>query len=112
MRAPLEHARALCDARGAHLVVLALPLDVMVSADEWAKYGAPPRDPRAQRGLVDDVLATAAAIGIDAVDATPALAAAEPGAFLLGDLHLTPKGHRAVADALASTMGKGVAGVL
>jgi len=38
----------------------------------------------------------------EALDATPALAAAEPGAFLDGDIHLTPRGHRALAEALAA----------
>jgi hypothetical protein len=56
------------------------------------------------RSLTDDVLATAASLGLDAVDARPALAAAEPGAFLNGDLHLSPKGHRAVANALAEAL--------
>ncbi len=38
------------------------------------------------------------------VDAWPVLAAAEPGAFLNGDLHMTDKGHRAVGDALAKAL--------
>ena len=102
LRAPLARAEAACRERGARLVVLALPLDVMVSPREWAKYGEEPEDMRGVKVLVDDLLATSKALGIRAVDATPALAAAEPGAFLDGDLHMTPKGHRAVAEALIS----------
>src|SRR5262249_11927390 len=90
MRAPLEQARTLCAAHGARLVVLALPLDVDVSAAEWAKYGREPIDTSELRVLTEDLLAAAAALSIEAVDAREALAAAEPGAFLKGDLHLSP----------------------
>ena len=34
----LRDTRTACDAAGARLVVVALPLDVMVSAEEWKKY--------------------------------------------------------------------------
>ena len=43
---------------------------------------------------------------MSALDATAALAAAEPGAFLNRDLHMTPKGHDAVARALAATLAE------
>ncbi|MFT3769436.1 MAG: hypothetical protein QM820_28700 [Minicystis sp.] len=81
--------------------MLALPIDVEVSADEWAKYGREPIDMSEIRLLTDDLLATAKALDLPAIDAHPALVEAEPGAFLHGDLHMTPKGHRAVAGALA-----------
>ncbi len=100
LRAHLERARALCTANGAELVVLVLPLDVQVSDKEWAKYHAPPIDLSASRVLADDVLALADVLGVRAVDAWPALAAAEPGAFLDGDLHMSPRGHDAVAQAI------------
>jgi hypothetical protein len=97
-------AKALCAAHHARLVVLALPIDVEVSADEWAKYGREPMDVSALRVLSEDLVATAASLSIEAVDVREALAAAEPGAFLKGDLHLSPAGHRAVASALAATL--------
>jgi len=101
----LTTAKALCDANGAELVVLVLPLDVQVSASEWKKYGqAEALDLTTTRVLADDVLAMADELGARAVDAWPALAAAEPGAFLNGDLHMTPKGHDAVALAIVHTL--------
>jgi len=101
----LERARALCEAAGAELVVLVLPLDVQVSALEWKKYGVTsPPDLAGSRVLADDVLDISDELGLRAVDAWPALAAAEPGAFLDGDLHMTPKGHQAVAQAIAQAL--------
>lgn len=41
LRETLERVKAACDRVGATLVVVALPLDVMVSPAEWAKYGVP-----------------------------------------------------------------------
>src|SRR5262249_15379432 len=37
-------AKKLCDERGARFVLLALPMDVQVSATEWKKYGEAERD--------------------------------------------------------------------
>ena len=99
--AHLQRAKALCDENGAELVVVVLPLDVQVAKAEWAKYGAVDAvDLTGTRILADDVLAMAAELGARTVDAWPALAAAEPGAFLLGDLHMSGKGHAAVAEAI------------
>ena len=96
----LERAKKSCDAYHARLVVVALPLDVQVSPTEFAKYGAPIEDTQPTMILLRDLVQTATALGIAAVDATPVLAAAEPGAFLDGDLHMTPKGHAALAKAI------------
>ncbi len=104
LRAPLARAQALCAARGARLVLLALPIDVEVSPAEWAKYGQDPIDMTDVRALTGAVTATADSLKIPTVDARAALVDAEPGAFLLGDLHLSPKGHRAVATALAAAL--------
>jgi len=83
----LRQVKAACDAHGARLLVVVLPMDVQVSPAEWAKYGvAEPLDMTPARILVDDLVASAEAIGAAALDATAALAAAEPGAFLRGDL--------------------------
>jgi hypothetical protein len=91
----------LCAARGARLVVLILPIDVQVSADEWKKYGKPAVDMAPTRVLHDELVTAATAAGVSALDATPALAAVEPGAFLDQDIHMTAQGHAAVAAALA-----------
>ncbi|HEX6765112.1 MAG TPA: hypothetical protein VF103_06530, partial [Polyangiaceae bacterium] len=53
-----------------------------------------------------DILGVASDLGVRALDATGALRAAEPGAFLDRDLHMTPKGHLAVAKALAKTLAE------
>ena len=87
-------------------MVLALPLDVMVSSAEWKKYGAPALEMAPARILVDDSVRASEERGVSALDATAALAAAEPGAFLDRDLHMTPKGHDAVARALAATLAE------
>jgi len=101
----LAEFKALCEQHGAELVVVALPIDVQVSGDEWAKYGvedAP--DMKDSLVLIDDLIADAGALGLRALDATAALRAAEPGAFLDHDIHMTAKGHAALADALAATL--------
>jgi hypothetical protein len=100
----LLDTKALCDAAGAKLVVVALPLDVMVSADEWKKYGVPPLDMSPTKVLVEDVISRAERIGAIGLDPTAALAAAEPGAFLDGDLHMTAKGHAALAKAIVEAL--------
>ncbi|MDB4992927.1 MAG: hypothetical protein JWM74_359 [Myxococcaceae bacterium] len=100
----IRAAKAICDKHGARLLVVALPIDVQVSKTEWAKYGSAPLDMEPSKILLDDVVVAARAAGADGFDATPALAAAEPGAFLNGDIHMTPKGHRALAEAIAKTL--------
>ena len=100
----LARTKAACDAVGARLVVVALPLDVMVSAEEWKKYGAKPIDLSPTVALREGLIRRVEAIGAEGVDPTEALAAAEPGAFLMRDLHLTPKGHAAFAEYLAKVV--------
>ncbi|HVV88372.1 MAG TPA: hypothetical protein VHE35_35260, partial [Kofleriaceae bacterium] len=95
-----------CDAAGVRLVVLVLPIDVAVSADEWKKYGAAPVDMSSVASLVDELVALGDELGVTVVDATPALRAAEPGAFLVHDIHLTPRGHAAVAAVLARALAE------
>lgn len=97
----LRKVKEMCDAAGARLFVVALPLDVQISKEEWAKYGTEPIDLEPARVLIDDVIDAAEDVGATAVDLTDALRAAEPGAFLNKDIHMTPKGHEAVAKALA-----------
>ena len=104
----LQETKALCDAAGARLLVVALPLDVMVSSDEWKKYGVPPLDMSPTKVLVDDVVTRAERVGALGLDPTAALAAAEPGAFLDGDLHMTAKGHAALAQAIVEALHRPV----
>jgi len=102
----IRKMKALCDEAGTRLLVAVLPIDVQVSADEWKKYGFEPIDLEPARILVDDVIDAAEDVGASAVDLTAALRAAEPGAFLDKDIHLTPKGHEAVAKAIADALAK------
>jgi hypothetical protein len=96
----LAEIAALCAEHGAELVIVALPLDVVVSDTEFAKYGAEPVDMAPARTLLNDLVETAERMGVRALDPTEALAAAEPGAFLDGDLHMSPTGHAALAAAI------------
>lgn len=112
-RAYLGDFKALCDQHGAELVVVALPIDVQVDPREWAKYGvADPPDLTDSQILLDDLVADAHELGLRALDATPALRAAEPGAFLDHDIHMTPRGHAALAEPLAATLAAPVAAPL
>jgi hypothetical protein len=78
----------------------------MVSAEEWKKYGATPIDTSATHVLVEDLTRASEEIGASALDVTPALAAAEPGAFLNHDLHMSARGHQALATALAAKIAE------
>jgi hypothetical protein len=96
--------RMLCDQHDELLLVM-LPFDVQVSAGEWAKYGVedgPDMVPTLV--LIDDAMASAAQLGIAAIDVTGSLRGALPGAFLDADIHMTPKGHAALATALADAL--------
>ncbi|HLT37839.1 MAG TPA: hypothetical protein VK034_16220, partial [Enhygromyxa sp.] len=101
----LRELAALCERHGAELLVVALPFDVQVSSEEWAKYGvADGPDMRPTRALLDDLVSDAESLGIPAINASYALAKAEPGAFLDGDIHMTPRGHEALAEAIARAL--------
>lgn len=90
----------VAEAHGATVVAVALPLDVMVSEEEWRKYGVPPRDVSAVEILLSDFVADARDHQIDAVDLRLHLAG-HAGVFLEDDPHLSPAGHRIFAQALA-----------
>lgn len=97
-------ARQACRRLGCRVLVAVLPIDAQVHPSEWAKYGEPPRDTSALAALADGLLADARALDVAALDLTPVLAAASPGAFLPDDYHLSPRGHDAVARALATAL--------
>ncbi|MDC0670575.1 alginate O-acetyltransferase AlgX-related protein [Nannocystis radixulma] len=97
----LQQFKALCDEYGAELVVVALPIDVQVDPGEWAKYDvADAPDMQDSLILLADLVEDARALGLRALDITPALREAQPGAFLDHDIHMTAKGHAAFAVAL------------
>jgi hypothetical protein len=101
----LQELKALCEQHGTELVLLALPVDVQVDPSEWDKYGVEDRPDMSETlVLLDDLVANAEQLGIRALHATEALRAAEPGAFLDADIHMTARGHAAVAEALAARL--------
>lgn len=100
----LLSARATCRRLGCRLIVVTLPLDVQVHPGEWAKYGTWARSTIATERLSADLLADARDAGIDGLDLLPALRRASPGAFLPDDYHLSPRGHRAAARAIAEVL--------
>ncbi len=98
----LHELQALCAEHGTELVLIALPVDVQVDPAEWDKYEVQDRpDMSESLVLLSDLVSNAERLGIRALDATEALRGAEPGAFLDHDIHMTPKGHAALAEALA-----------
>ncbi len=100
----LARARRICTRHDCSIVAAALPLDVQVYHGEWGKYRATPRDLRATERLARDFIDDATELGVPAVNLLPALRAASPGAFLPDDYHMSPRGHRAVADALTALL--------
>ena len=100
----LAELAASVEEGGATLTVVVLPVDVQVHQDEWAKYGAEPQDMRETHVLLDDVARDARAVGARTLVATRALRDAEPGAFLDADIHMSAKGHEALAGALAEVL--------
>lgn len=94
-------ARDACERWGCRVVTVTLPLDVQVHASEWAKYSDAPIDLGRVRALAGIYLEEARTHGVPALDLFEPLAAASPGAFLPDDYHLSPAGHRAVAEAIA-----------
>lgn len=104
LRGELEAAKRLCDEWGTELLVVVLPLDVQVSEAEWKKYGPEHVSMAGTEILNDDVVSTARALGIKVVTPLAELRAAEPGAFLNRDLHLTEKGNRAVASVIKQAL--------
>ncbi|MCA9515963.1 MAG: hypothetical protein KC635_13550, partial [Myxococcales bacterium] len=102
--------RDACASLGCRVVVAVLPLDLQVDAGEWAKYRDTPEDLGALDVLARDLLADAADLGVPGVDLRPVLVRASPGAFLPDDYHLAPRGHAAVAAALATLVAAPAAG--
>jgi hypothetical protein len=100
----LERTLRACENSGCEVVAVALPLDVQVSALEWRKYRAQPRELADTEVLQREFLDDARRLGLATVDLLPPLRAAEPGAFLDDDYHLSPAGHAACARAIARVL--------
>lgn len=108
-RGYLQEFKEMCEEHGAELVVVALPIDVQVDRGEWAKYGVSDGpDMHESLVLIDDLVADARALGLRAFDATGVLRSAQPGAFLDHDIHMTAKGHAALAEGLAYELSRAV----
>lgn len=103
----LSRAVELCRPLGCEVIAVALPLDVQVSPAEWAKYRSKGTDMTATEALLEDFVADARGLGVPAVDLLPALRAAEPGAFLPDDYHLSASGHDVAARAIAAALRRG-----
>lgn len=86
------------------VVALAIPMDVQVAPRAREVSGVSDAESQALDRLVADLALSAKDLGVMVVDPTSALRELGDGAYLAGG-HLSPEGHRAVADALASTIG-------
>jgi hypothetical protein len=106
LNAMLQEFIDICHAPDCDPLLLVLPIDVQVAPTEFAKYNLGARDLTAVSALTDRIVRSAALLGIRTVDATSVLRDAEPGAFLQADIHMTPKGHSAVARAVAAELAK------
>ncbi len=104
--AQLDELARLCRRPACDPMLVVLPIDLQVDGAEWAKYGLEQHDVGDLSVLTEHLIAAAEQRGIRTLDALPALKAAEPGAFLDRDIHMTPKGHAAVADAVAAVLAK------
>lgn len=102
----IRDVKQLVSGAGVRLVVVILPIDVQVSAEEWKKYGVSPINMEPSKALTAELVELCHTLGLSVLDATDVLARAEPGAFLDKDIHMTPKGHAAVAAALARTLAE------
>ena len=94
---------ALCKEYGARAVLVTLPLDVVVDRQEWKKYGEDPAqmpDMAETEVLLLEAREVAARLGVTPVDPMALLRAAQPGAFLYGDIHLSVTGQAALAQAI------------
>ena len=96
----LRRLSELCGQNECRLSLVVLPVDTLVHSSEWAKYEEVPRSLQALELLVDDLLSDAAALQIPSASSLTALRGASPGAFLPDDYHLSPRGHRVLAQAI------------
>ena len=103
-------AQKLCDEAGATLIATALPLDVQVHRAEWTKYHTEPRNMDATNVLAERFISDMRRERVPALNLLEPLVRNSPGAFLPDDYHLSPKGHRVVAEAIQSCVTSRCAG--
>ena len=108
LTAALMATRARCRALGCRVIAAGLPMDVQVHPSEWKKYASDRVDLRPTEALLDLFVGEARHHGVRTVDLRAPLLAASPGAFLPDDYHLSPRGHSAVAGALARALAPGL----
>jgi lysophospholipase L1-like esterase len=82
------------------LTLLLLPQDFVLHEAAWDKYKLAPIDTTAVQLLIEDLHATAQALGLDLVDASGALHKAGPQTTLPRDWHFSPLGHQVIAQVL------------
>ncbi len=100
----VAEAARICQAIGCRVIAVALPIDVQVDPREWRKYAGRPVDLAPTEVLLEDFVDETEAVGVEAVNLLSALRGASPGAFLPDDYHLSPRGHAAIARAVAEKL--------
>ena len=101
LTAQLRDLKKVMAGRESDLTLLILPQDFVLYTDVWEKYGVEPADMSLVQLLVEDLVASAAALGFDVLDVSSAMQAAGPMTTLPRDWHLSPLGHTVVAKELA-----------
>jgi hypothetical protein len=101
LMAHLRDLKKVMAGRESSLTLLILPQDFVLHAEAWEKYGVKPTDMSVVQFLIEDLAASALALGFDVLDASSAIQAAGPTTTLPRDWHFSPLGHRVVAQALA-----------
>jgi SGNH hydrolase-like domain, acetyltransferase AlgX len=91
---------------GAELTMVALPLDIQLDPQRFVSYGEQPEDLSSSLVLLEDMCRDSEHLGVRCLNAASALKESGEGTFLDGDLHLTPKGHTALAEAIQRTLTK------
>jgi len=98
--AQLRALKKVMAGRESDLTLLILPQDFVLHAEAWEKYGVKPTDMSLVQLLVEDLTASATAMGFDVLDASSAMQAAGPATTLPRDWHLSPLGHQVIAKEL------------
>jgi hypothetical protein len=101
LMAHLRDLKKVMAGRESSLTLLILPQDFVLHAEAWEKYGVKPTDMSVVQFLIEDLAASALALGFDVLDASSAIQAAGPTTTLPRDWHFSPLGHQVVAKALA-----------
>ncbi|MDP6933663.1 MAG: hypothetical protein QGG40_12145 [Myxococcota bacterium] len=105
----LLRLEAQAQAMGARVVLLAIPADVQVHVDEWHKYGLDRLDKAKTTtadAVLEDLVASARALGIATVDGAEVLRPLGNGCFVEADWHMSVQGHTAIAQALAQKLSE------